>query len=134
MMLFFRKYGFLFIPPVYWLIYLGARLTYNGLAGEYSPDFFQGIRHEGIYIICSLCIFYFFCLEVEVSDGEFSANILFLIVFFHVVLLFITLLICLWQGGDVVGCDLYGSDYCLHVFIVFHSCAFHYKKEFLVRL
>ncbi|MDE9164822.1 hypothetical protein ACTZU9_27715, partial [Klebsiella pneumoniae] len=23
MMLFFRKYGFLFIPPVYWLIYLG---------------------------------------------------------------------------------------------------------------
>ncbi len=25
MMLFFRKYGFLFIPPVYWLIYLGAR-------------------------------------------------------------------------------------------------------------
>ncbi|HFG1282869.1 TPA: hypothetical protein ACNRQL_005547, partial [Klebsiella pneumoniae] len=25
MMLFLRKYGFLFIPPVYWLIYLGAR-------------------------------------------------------------------------------------------------------------
>ncbi|MGP6712708.1 hypothetical protein ACTZN6_27915, partial [Klebsiella pneumoniae] len=24
MMLFFRKYGFLFIPPVYWLIYLGV--------------------------------------------------------------------------------------------------------------
>ena len=40
MMLFFRKYGFLFIPPVYWLIYLGVRLTYNGLAGEFSPDFF----------------------------------------------------------------------------------------------
>lgn len=96
MMLFFRKYGFLFIPPVYWLIYLGARLTYNGLAGEYSPDFFQGIRHEGIYIICSLCIFYFFCLEVEVSDGEFSANILFLIVFFHVVLL---LSLCLFVCG-----------------------------------
>ncbi len=38
MMLFLRKYGFLFIPPVYWLIYLGARLTYNGLAGEFSPD------------------------------------------------------------------------------------------------
>lgn len=49
MMLFFRKYGFLFIPPVYWLIYLGVRLTYNGLAGEFSPDFFQGIRHEGVY-------------------------------------------------------------------------------------
>lgn len=60
MMLFLRKYGFLFIPPVYWLIYLGARLTYNGLAGEFSPDFFQGIRHEGVYIICSLCVFYFF--------------------------------------------------------------------------
>lgn len=69
MMLFLRKYGFLFIPPVYWLIYLGARLTYNGLAGEFSADFFQGIRHEGVYIICSLCVFYFFCLEVEVGDG-----------------------------------------------------------------
>lgn len=50
MMLFFRKYGFLFIPPVYWLIYLGVRLTYNGLAGEFSPDFFQGIRHEGGFV------------------------------------------------------------------------------------
>ncbi|HHE0247210.1 TPA: hypothetical protein ACOZ22_005524, partial [Klebsiella pneumoniae] len=43
MMLFLRKYGFLFIPPVYWLIYLGARLTYNGLTGEFSADFLQGI-------------------------------------------------------------------------------------------
>ncbi|END2192255.1 TPA: hypothetical protein M4Y70_004793 [Klebsiella variicola] len=120
MMLFFRKYGFLFIPPVYWLIYLGVRLTYNGLAGEYSPDFFQGIRHEGIYIICSLCIFYFFCLEVEVSDGEFSANILFLIVFFHVVLLFITLLICLWQGAMLLDAIFMGqiiASMCLLFFI-----------------
>ncbi|MER3638308.1 hypothetical protein J8844_26205, partial [Klebsiella pneumoniae] len=80
MMLFFRKYGFLFIPPVYWLIYLGARLTYNGLAGEFSPDFLQGIRHEGLYIICSLLVFYFFCLVVAISDGEFSAILLFLLV------------------------------------------------------
>ncbi|MCP6744248.1 hypothetical protein NL531_28110, partial [Klebsiella pneumoniae] len=49
MMLFFRKYGFLFIPPVYWLIYLGVRLTYNGLVGEFSPDFFQSIRHDGVF-------------------------------------------------------------------------------------
>ena len=99
MMLFLRKYGFLFIPPVYWLIYLGVRLTYNGLAGEFSPDFFQGIRHECVYIICSLCVFYFFCLEVDISDEGFSAFILFLIVFFHVVWLFITLLVCLWKGA-----------------------------------
>ncbi|SXE36280.1 Uncharacterised protein [Klebsiella variicola] len=77
MVLFFRKYGFLFIPPVYWLIYLGVRLTYNGLVGEFSPDFFQSIRHDGVFIICSLCVFYFFCLEVGGSDVEFSANILF---------------------------------------------------------
>ena len=59
MMLFFRKYGFLFIPPVYWLIYLGVRLTYNGLAGEFSPDFFQGIRHEGsiLSVVCVCFIF-----------------------------------------------------------------------------
>lgn len=130
MMLFLRKYGFLFIPPVYWLIYLGARLTYNGLAGEFSPDFFQGIRHEGVYIICSLCVFYFFCLEVEVGDGEFSANILFLIVFF---IIYHSAYLSVARGG-VVGFDLYGSDYCFHVFIVFYSSAFHYKKEFLVRI
>ena len=112
MMLFLRKYGFLFIPPVYWLIYLGARLTYNGL--------FQDIRHEGVYIICSLCVFYFFCLEVEVGDGEFSANILFLIVFFHVVLLFITLLICLWQGEVLLDSIFMGqiiASMCLLFFI-----------------
>ncbi len=49
-------------------------------------------------ILSVVCVFYFFCLEVEVSDGEFSANILFLIVFFHVVLLFITLLVCCGKG------------------------------------
>lgn len=133
MMLFLRKYGFLFIPPVYWLIYLGARLTYNGLAGEFSPDFFQGIRHEGVYIICSLCVFYFFCLEVEVGDGEFSANILFLIVFFHVVLLFITLLICLWQGRCCWIRSLW-VRLLLPCVYCFYSSAFHYKKEFLVRI
>ncbi|HHH2970640.1 TPA: hypothetical protein ACPZXJ_005225 [Klebsiella pneumoniae] len=120
MMLFLRKYGFLFIPPVYWLIYLGARLTYNGLAGEFSPDFFQGIRHEGVYIICSLCVFYFFCLEVDVSDGEFSAFILFLIVFFHVVLLFITLLISLWRGAMLLDAIFTGqiiASMCLLFFI-----------------
>lgn len=120
MMLFLRKYGFLFTPPVYWLIYLGARLTYNGLAGDFSADFLQGIRHEGVYIICSLCVFYFFCLEVEVGDGEFSANILFLIVFFHVVLLFITLLICLWQGEVLLDSIFMGqiiASMCLLFFI-----------------
>lgn len=120
MMLFFRKYGFLFIPPVYWLIYLGVRLTYNGLAGEFSPDFFQGIRHECVYIICSLCVFYFFCLEVDISDEEFSATILFLIVFFHVVLLFITLLVCLWKGAVLLDAIFMGqiiASMCLLFFI-----------------
>lgn len=120
MMLFFRKYGFLFIPPVYWLIYLGVRLTYNGLAGEFSPDFFQGIRHEGVYIICSLCVFYFFCLEVDISDEEFSAFILFLIVFFHVALLFIALLVCLWKGAVLLDEIFMGqiiASMCLLFFI-----------------
>lgn len=119
-MLFFRKYGFLFIPPVYWLIYLGVRLTYNGQAGELSPDFFQGIRHEGVYIICSLCVFYFFCLEVDISDEEFSAFILFLIVFFHVVWLFITLLVCLWKGAVLLDEIFMGqiiASMCLLFFI-----------------
>ena len=129
-MLFFRKYGFLFIPPVYWLIYLGARLTYNGLAGEFSPDFLQGIRHEGLYIICSLCVFYFFCLEVDVSDEEFSAFILFLIVFFHVVWLFITLLVCLWKGAVLLDEIFMGqiiASMCLLFFIPVFSIA---RKSF----
>lgn len=120
MMLFLRKYGFLFIPPVYWLIYLGVRLTYNGLAGEFSPDFFQGIRHECVHIICSLCVFYFFCLEVDISDEEFSAFILFLIVFFHVVWLFITLLVCLWKGAVLLDEIFMGqiiASMCLLFFI-----------------
>lgn len=120
MMLFLRKYGFLFIPPVYWLIFLGVRLTYNGLAGEFSPDFFQGIQHECVYTICSLCVFYFFCLEVDISDEEFSAFILFLIVFFHVVWLFITLLVCLWKGAVLLDEIFMGqiiASMCLLFFI-----------------
>ncbi len=65
---------------------------------------------------------------MEVGDGEFSANILFLIVFFHVVLLFITLLICLWQGEVLLDSIFMGQIIAFHVFIVFHSCAFHYKE------
>ncbi|EQC0102851.1 hypothetical protein ACY0L5_004236 [Klebsiella michiganensis] len=120
MILFFRKYGFLFIPPVYWLIYLGVRLMYNGLVGELSPDFFQSIRNDGVFIICSLCVFYFFCLEVDISDGEFSAFILFLIVFFYVVLLFITLLISLWRGAMLLDAIFTGqiiASMCLLFFI-----------------
>lgn len=130
MMQFFIKYGFLFIPPVYWLIYLGSRLTYNGLAGEFSPDFLQGIQHEGVYIICSLCVFYFFCLEVDISDEEFSAFILFLIVFFHVVWLFITLLVCLWKGAVLLDEIFMGqiiASMCLLFFIPVFSIA---RKSF----
>ncbi|MCP6612322.1 hypothetical protein NL511_29095, partial [Klebsiella pneumoniae] len=86
----------------------------------FSADFLQGIRHEGVYIICSLCVFYFFCLEVEVCDGEFSANILFLIVFFHVVCLFITLLVCLWKGEVLLDSIFMGqiiASMCLLFFI-----------------
>ncbi len=59
-----KKYGFLLIPALYWLIYLGVRLTYNGLAGEYTPDFIQSIRHDGVFIICSLLVFYIAFLSV----------------------------------------------------------------------
>ena len=71
-------------------------------------------------ILSVVCVSYFFCLEVEVSDGEFSANILFLIVFFHVVLLFITLLICLWQGEVLLDSIFMGqiiASMCLLFFI-----------------
>ncbi len=69
---------------------------------------------------------------MEVGDGEFSANILFLIVFFHVVLLFITLLICLWQGevlfDSIFMGQIFIASMCLLFFIPVLSI---YKKEFL---
>jgi hypothetical protein len=77
-----KKYGFLLIPALYWLIYLGVRLTYNGLAGEYTPDFIQSIRHDGVFIICSLLVFYIACLRVDVSDGELSGCSFWLLFFF----------------------------------------------------
>jgi hypothetical protein len=67
-----------------------------------------------------VCVFLFFLLRGGGSDGEFSANILFLIVFFHVVLLFITLLICLWQGAMLLDAIFTGqiiASMCLLFFI-----------------
>ena len=66
-----------------------------------------------------VCAFFIFS-EVGGSDVEFSANILFLIVFFHVVLLFITLLICLWQGAMLLDAIFTGqiiASMCLLFFI-----------------
>jgi hypothetical protein len=119
MMLFFRKYGFLFIPPVYWLIYLGARLTYNGLAESFLLISFR-VFDMMVSLSSVVCVFLFFLLRGGISDGEFSANILFLIVFFHVVLLFITLLICLWQGAMLLDAIFMGqiiASMCLLFFI-----------------
>jgi hypothetical protein len=62
-----------------------------------------------VSILSVVCGVLFFLLRGDVSDGEFSANILFLIVFFHVVLLFITLLICLWQGAMLLDAIFMGQ-------------------------
>lgn len=94
-----KKYGFLLIPALYWLIYLGVRLTYNGLAGEYTSDFIQSVRHDGVFIICSLLVFYIACLKVDVRDGELSGVLFWAVILFHVAALIISLLICLWQGA-----------------------------------
>ena len=72
---FVKKNGFLLIPAIYWLIYLGVRLTYNGLAGEYTPDFIQSVSHDGVFIICSLLVFYLACLRIKDSGSEISAGL-----------------------------------------------------------
>ena len=115
-----KKYGFLLIPALYWLIYLGVRLTYNGLAGEYTPDFIQSIRHDGVFIICSLLVFYIACLRVDVSDGEHSGVLFLAVILFHVAALIISLLICLWQGtllSDVIFIWQLGTSMMMLVFI-----------------
>ena len=115
-----KKYGFLLIPALYWLIYLGVRLTYNGLAGEYTPDFIQSIRHDGVFIICSLLVFYIACLSVDVSDGELSGVLFWAVILFHVAALIISLLICLWQGAllsDVIFIWQLGTSMMMLVFI-----------------
>ena len=96
---FVKKNGFLLIPAIYWLIYLGVRLTYNGLAGEYTPDFIQSISHDGVFIICSLLVFYLACLRIKDSGSEISAVLFWSVVGFHVAALVITFLICLWRGA-----------------------------------
>nr|WP_241183393.1 hypothetical protein [Klebsiella michiganensis] len=70
-----KKYGFLLIPALYWLIYLGVRLTYNGLAGEYTPDFIQSIRHDGVFIICSLLVFY---IAICLWQGALLSDVIFI--------------------------------------------------------
>lgn len=98
MMVFIKRYRLLFVPVVYWLVYLGCRLTYNYMTEGYSPEFFQSIRHDGVFIFCSLLVFCFSCLRVDVSDKEFSSVIQVCIISFHLAALIVTLLICLWQG------------------------------------
>lgn len=96
---FVTKYGSLFVPVIYWLVYLAARFTYNGLAGEYTPDFIQSISHDGVFIICSLLVFYLACLRIKDSGSEISAVLFWSVVGFHVAALVITFLICLWKGA-----------------------------------
>ena len=120
MMVLLKRYGFLFIPPVYWFIYLGARLTYNGLAGEFTPEFFQSIRHDGVFIICGLLVFIFCCLRIEVGDGELSGVLFLCIISFHVIALVITLVFCLWRGAilwDVICAWQIGTSMLLLFFI-----------------
>lgn len=93
------KYGSLFVPVIYWLVYLVVRFTYNGLAGEYTPDFIQSIRHDGVFIICGLLVFYLACLRIKDSGSEISAVLFWSVVGFHVAALVLTLLICLWKGA-----------------------------------
>lgn len=124
MMVFLKRYGFLFIPPVYWFIYLGARLTYNGLAGEFTPEFFQSIRHDGVFIICGLLAFYFCCLRIEVGDGELSGVLFLCIISFHVIALVITLIFLFMARGDFVGCYLCLANRHLHVVTIFYPCAY----------
>lgn len=95
---FVTKYGSLFVPVIYWLVYLAARFIYNGLAGEYTPDFIQSISHDGVFIICSLLVFYLACLRIKDSGSEISAVLFWSVVGFHVAALVITFLICLWKG------------------------------------
>ena len=96
---FVTKYGSLFVPVIYWLVYLAARFIYTGLAGEYTPDFIQSISHDGVFIICSLLVFYLACLRIKDSGSEISAVLFWSVVGFHVAALVITFLICLWKGA-----------------------------------
>lgn len=116
-----KKYGFLLIPALYWLIYLGVRLTYNGLAGEYTPDFIQSIRHDGVFIICSLLVFYIACLRVDVSDGELS-GVLFGCYSFSCCCINYLASYLFMAGGAVVGCYFYLATGHLDDDVSVHPC------------
>lgn len=59
MMLFLRKYGFLFIPPVYWLIYLGARLTYTDWQESFLLISFRVFDMKAS-ILSVVCVYFIF--------------------------------------------------------------------------
>ncbi len=70
---------------------------------------------------------------MEVGDGEFSANILFLIVFLSCG--FIIYPLCLFVCGKEVLLDsIFIGQIIASMCLLFLFSAFHYKKEFLVRI
>lgn len=122
------KYGSLFVPVIYWLIYLAIRFTYNGVITDngvvygYGQLFFQSVRYDGVFIICSLLMFYLLCIRVDIGDREFLGILLFCIVSFHLVALIVTFLICLWNGAllwDVIFIGQMGISTLLLFFIPF---------------
>lgn len=75
---------------------------------------------DGVFIFCGLLAFYFCCLRIQVSDGEFSGMLLLCIISFHVIALVIALLVCLWRGAllwDVICTCQMGTSVLLLFFI-----------------
>ncbi|WP_147439821.1 hypothetical protein [Gibbsiella quercinecans] len=68
----------------------------------YSRLFFS-IRQDGVFIICSLLVFYLLCLLFDIANKEVSdkaiPGLVFacIIMLFHVVALIVVFLISLWQ-------------------------------------
>lgn len=76
MVVFIKKYGFLFVHAIYWLVYMVSRFTCNGVVESYTQCFFDSIRHDGVFIKYSLLVFYLIFLLFDVANKEISGVIL----------------------------------------------------------
>ena len=92
------NYEALYLPGFYWMIILGGRFFFNRMDEGFDPDFLEGIRKEGVFIICSLILSYFLYWVDNVNGGAVFRKSLFCIVFVHVLALVISLLALLWKG------------------------------------
>lgn len=101
-MMMIKKYGYIAIPFLYWMIYLTVRVLHSGTGWMNDAEFTESLRHDLVLIIISLAIFSFGCFFVEEKVG----CLIFILsgaISFHLAGFIIALIVFLWEGQFLWG-------------------------------